>query len=52
MIDNIACWIAHKLPRRIAKWAAVRVIAHASSVYRATEMDAITPAMALKAWDK
>jgi hypothetical protein len=51
-IDNAICWIAHLLPRRLAYWCAIRVIAHASRVYVNKEMDALTPADCLKAWKK
>jgi hypothetical protein len=52
MIENICCWLAYRLPRRLAYWAAVRVMAHASVVNPTTEVGALSPADCLKAWKK
>jgi hypothetical protein len=48
--DAIATKLAWLLPRRVAYWAAVRVISHAAAASPTTEMNAITPADALKLW--
>lgn len=50
--DNACCWLAWCLPRRLVKWCAVRVIAHASTVHSSMEMDAISPSQCMKAWSE
>jgi len=52
LLEHIACWVAFHLPRGVAYWAAVRVMTHASIKNPSTEMDALTPADCLKAWNK
>ena len=37
MIENLCRWLAWKLPRRIARWAFYRVVAHATSGQWANE---------------
>lgn len=49
-MDRVFYWLAYRLPQRLAYWAAVRVMAHASHAHGSREMDAITPADCLKAW--
>lgn len=53
MKDTIASWIAyHLLPRRVVKWAAVRMFAHASYKLPRKEITALTPAEVLKMWEE
>lgn len=52
MRDDIFCWLAYMLPRRLAYWAAVRVMAHASVANPSTEVGALTPVDCLNAWKK
>lgn len=50
--DKFAWWLAYRLPRSVARYAAVRVIAHASIINSTKEMDALTPSDCLAAWSK
>lgn len=53
MKDKIAMWIAWRLPRRIASWAATRVIAHATTgKHSATVVPELTAMVALDRWNK
>jgi len=52
MRDDICCWIADRLPRRLVYWCAVRLMANASRQRSAREVNALTPAGCLKAWAK
>lgn len=51
-LNNIACWVAfHLVPRRLAYWCAVRVMAEAASANPTAEVPALTAADCLKAWE-
>jgi len=51
MIDNLCMRLAFLLPKRLVKWAAIRVFIHASEHYFNQEFDTLTPADCLKAWN-
>jgi hypothetical protein len=48
--ESLLMWLAWKLPRGLAYWAAIRVITHASYKRPTKKMDSLTPAECLKAW--
>jgi len=50
--DRVAMWIAWALPRRIAYWAAIRVMAHGTRVHDHSTPDEISIMDTLKAWDQ
>lgn len=47
-----AMWLAYRLPRRVVYWAACRLLAHASYTHSQREVDALSPADCLKAWNQ
>lgn len=50
--EKAQMWIAWKLPKWLAKWAAVRVIAHATTAQHGpTSPGELTAIDALKRWD-
>lgn len=50
-IEKIQMWIAWKLPHWLVKWAAVRLMAHATTgVYGSTIVPELTAVDALKRW--
>lgn len=51
--DNIWMWIAWHLPKRLVMWAAVRLIAHATTgEYSHTETPALLAVDALERWEE
>ena len=45
-------WLASKLPRRLAYWAAIRVIAHATQGdYKSVEVTSVSVMDALDRWE-
>lgn len=49
--DRALCWIAFRLPKRLAMWVYVRVLVHATTgQYSNTVVPEITAADALKRW--
>ena len=52
MKDKIQMWIAWRLPKWLVKWAAVRLIAHATAgEYSTTIVPELRVMDALKRWD-
>ena len=49
-IQNATIWIAFHLPRGLAYWCAVRVMAEAAAAHPNKEVPALTAADCLKAW--
>jgi len=50
--EKIAIWIAWHLPKSIAKWAAIRIGAHATAgAYESTETPALLFVDAMKRWE-
>lgn len=53
MKDKMAMWIAWHLPRRVVKWAAVRLIAYATQgQYGTTIVPGLTALDALQRWSR
>lgn len=52
MKEDFLCWLAHRLPRGLVYWCAVRVMAHAADVNPTRLPDELTPADCLKAWSQ
>jgi hypothetical protein len=51
--EKMQMWVAWKLPRWLVRWAAVRLIAHATQgKYGNQEVPALNAMDALKRWDK
>ena len=51
--EEILQWLAWKLPRRIAMWAAIRVIAHATQgEFSNTVVPELSAMEALRRWDE
>jgi hypothetical protein len=48
--DTVCYRSAWWVPRRLAYWCCVRVMAHASMVLPSREMNSITPSDILKSW--
>ena len=52
MVENFCIWVAWKLPRKVAYWAAIRVMAHATQgKYENQEVPALLAMDVLKRWD-
>jgi len=51
-MDKFWMWLAWRLPRRAAYWAACRVMAHATVVYSTKTACELSPADCLKAWSE
>lgn len=52
-MDKFLLWLAHKLPRRLVMWCAVRVGAYATTgKYDTTIVPELTFMDALQRWDK
>lgn len=50
--DSLQMWFAWRLPRWLVKWAAVRLMAHATTgKYSATVVPELTAMDALKRWE-
>lgn len=53
MRDKFFCWLAWLLPRRLAYWAAIRVLTWASTrEFSHREMGSITVIEAIQSWPK
>lgn len=51
-MEKIAMWIAWKLPRCVVKWAAIRLVAHATQgKYSATVVPELTAMDAIQRWE-
>jgi cytochrome c-type biogenesis protein CcmH/NrfF len=51
-LEQVLVWIIWRLPRRIVYWAAIRLMAHATTaVYPTRTPDGVTILEALDAWD-
>lgn len=51
MIDRFVMWLAWRLPRRLAYWAAIRVAAHATTgEYGTTDPNELNVMDALDRW--
>ena len=49
--DKLQVWVAYRLPNWLVKWAAVRLIAHATTgEYSATVVPKLTAMDALQRW--
>jgi len=49
--ENLQMWIAWKLPKWLVKWAAIRLMAHATTrQYSNTEVPKLTAMEALERW--
>ncbi len=51
MIENLTAWIAYKLPKRLAYWAAIRIMSYATvGQYSSTIVPELKAIDALQRW--
>lgn len=52
-LDKFLLWLAHRLPRRLVMWCAIRVGAHATTgKFGSTVVHEMTFMDAIKRWDE
>lgn len=52
LTERLATWLAWRMPRKVAYWASIRVMAHATQgQYGHQEVPALLAVDALKRWD-